>query len=96
MKANYPAKIYDSFSAWEHKFIVEEYIEGDSLSIWMVNKYPFSSESNNENYVKSSINILNQLIKAIKELHNLNIGFGDLQPANIIVSKEEKNKINRF
>lgn len=96
MKANYPAKIYDSFSAWEHKFIVEEYIEGDSLSIWMVNKYPFSSESNNENYVKSSINILNQLIKAIKELHNLNIGFGDLQPANIIVSKEEKIRLIDF
>lgn len=59
MKVNYLVKIYDFFLVWEYKFIVEEYIEGDFLLIWMVNKYLFLLEFNNENYVKFLINILN-------------------------------------
>ena len=95
-QAIYPVEIYDSFVAWEHKFIVEEYIEGNSLSIWIVNNYPFYSKEKNESYMKSSINILNGLIESIEEIHKLGVGFGDLQPANIIVTSEESIRLIDF
>ncbi|WP_251943814.1 class III lanthionine synthetase LanKC [Staphylococcus sp. Marseille-Q5304] len=94
--SQYPVKIYDDFVAWEHKFIVEEYIHGDSLTFWIVNNYPFSSSEKNEEYVKSSIKMLNDLIKSIEEIHSHGIGFGDLQPANIMVTPEERVRLIDF
>ncbi|MEK5251710.1 class III lanthionine synthetase LanKC [Bacillus sp. FSL R9-9530] len=95
-KAQYPVKKISSFRAWEHYFIEEEYIEGDSLSEWLVNNYPFSSNIKNESYTKSCINILNQLIESIHELHRNDIGMGDLQPANIIITPEEQVRLIDF
>lgn len=94
--AHYPVEVYDDFVAWEHKFIVEEYIKGNSLTIWIVNNYPFSSNEKNKEYVKSSVNILNELVKSIEEIHSLGIGFGDLQPANIMVTPDERIRLIDF
>ncbi|MEK4761135.1 class III lanthionine synthetase LanKC [Viridibacillus sp. FSL E2-0187] len=95
-KAKYPVKKISSFRAWEHYFIEEEYIEGDSLSEWLVRNYPFSSDLKNESYTESCVNILNQLIEAIDEIHRNNIGMGDLQPANVIITKEEQVRLIDF
>lgn len=95
-KTKYPVKKISSFQAWEHYFIEEEYIEGDSLSTWQVNKYPFNSSLKNESYTESCINIINQLIDAIKELHSNNVGMGDLQPANVIITPDERVRLIDF
>lgn len=58
--------------------------------------YPFSSNIKNESYTKSCINIINQLIESIHELHRNDIGMGDLQPANIIITPEEKIRLIDF
>ncbi|PJH92503.1 class III lanthionine synthetase LanKC [Bacillus sp. SN1] len=95
---HYPVKIYDFFRAWEHHFIIEEYIEGTSLRTWLAIKYPFyTNEPNKEyQYLKSALNILNQLIDALTEIHNHGIGIGDLQPSNIIITPEENIRLIDF
>lgn len=95
-KTKYPVKKIGSFQAWEHYFIEEEYIEGDSLSTWLVSNYPFSSSLKNKSYTESCINIINQLIDAIKELHSNNVGMGDLQPSNIIITPDERVRLIDF
>ncbi|MEK4905621.1 class III lanthionine synthetase LanKC [Niallia sp. FSL M8-0099] len=95
-KTTFPVKKISSFRAWEHYFIEEEYIEGDSLSEWLVKNYPFSSTLKNESYTEACINIINQLIEAIHEIHEHNVGMGDLQPANVIVTPEEKVRLIDF
>ncbi|ASB92073.1 class III lanthionine synthetase LanKC [Bacillus subtilis] len=95
---HYPVKIYDFFKAWEHHFIIEEYIEGTSLRTWLATKYPFyTNEPNKEyQYLKSALNILDQLIDALTEIHNHGIGIGDLQPSNIIITPEENIRLIDF
>ncbi|RVT56530.1 class III lanthionine synthetase LanKC [Niallia taxi] len=95
-KTKYPVKKISSFCAWEHYFIEEEYIEGDSLSEWIVKNYPFSSTQKNESYTSSCINIINQLIEAIEEIHINNVGMGDLQPANVIITPNEQVRLIDF
>lgn len=92
----YPVKKISSFYAWEHYFIEEEYIEGDSLSEWLVKNYPFSNTVKNESYTRSCINIINQLIDAIEEIHRNNVGMGDLQPANVIITPNEQVRLIDF
>jgi serine/threonine protein kinase len=95
-KTKYSVKKLSSFQAWEHYFLEEEYIEGESLSEWQVMNYPFSSSLKNESYTESCINIINQLIDAIKELHSNNVGMGDLQPANVIITPDERVRLIDF
>ncbi|HFK1453550.1 class III lanthionine synthetase LanKC [Bacillus pacificus] len=95
-KAKYPVKKIDAFKVWEHSFLLEEYVKGEALSGWMVRNYPFSSTKNNELYTKSCVNILTQLIEAIEEIHSFNVGMGDLQPANVVVSEKEEVRLIDF
>ncbi|MFI3547341.1 class III lanthionine synthetase LanKC [Mammaliicoccus sciuri] len=93
---SFPVHIKEHFQAWEHTFIVEEYIEGNSLTTWLATEYPFYSQKNKNIYIKNSIFILEQLIKALDELHNNNIGLGDLQPSNIIINEKLQVRLIDF
>lgn len=95
-KTTYPVKKISSIHAWEHFFIEEEYIEGESLSDRLVRNYPFGSTLKNEAYIDSCINIINQLIEAIQEIHRENVGMGDLQPANVIITPDEQVRLIDF
>lgn len=86
---NQVVTILDSFDEWEHTFIVEEYIEGMDLYDWLARNYPFYNTIPSEQYTQDSIYILNQLINIIKDIHINNVGMGDLQPANIMISENK-------
>lgn len=94
--SEYTVKLIDSFDVWEHTFIVEEYINGGSLYDWLARQYPFYAPEKDNQYVKSSVNIINQLIQAIEETHEKGIGIGDLQPSNIIIDEFEQIKLIDF
>lgn len=42
----------ESFYAWEHRFLVEEYIEGIDLQKWLSKNYPIMKFENLDNYKK--------------------------------------------
>lgn len=94
--SKYPVKKSSAFQAWEHYFIEEEFIEGGDLSQWLVQNYPFNSSVQNESFTRSCINIINQLIEAIQELHRNDVGMGDLQPGNIIITPDEQVRLIDF
>lgn len=80
-------KILDYFKAWEHSFLVEEYIEGLNLTQWVAMNYPFHSNEDVESYSKDIIQIIQNLKQIIVSIHDKNIGMGDLQPSNIIINE---------
>ncbi|MDF2013893.1 class III lanthionine synthetase LanKC [Priestia megaterium] len=90
------AKYKEIFQAWEHTFLVEEYLPGTTLNTWLAAYFPFSDEQDSASYCKTVINILKQLKQAVKDIHSRGIGMGDLQPSNIIISESEDVKIIDF
>lgn len=84
------------FKAWEHTFLVEEYISGTPLNTWLAAYYPFSTNENSKEYCRKIVKILKQIKIALEEVHSRGIGMGDLQPANVMVTKSEDVKLIDF
>lgn len=83
------------FKEWEHIFLVEEYVEGISLQQWVALNYPFENDNQKE-YAKKALKVLDNLQRAIEEIHKHKVGLGDLQPANIIVKEDLTIKLIDF
>ena len=84
----YLAKIEDYGLALKTSqlFLVQEKVEGFTLGEWL------NVESSSEH--KKSI--IEQLVRGVEYLHNIEISHGDLHPGNIIISEEEGEYSLRF
>ncbi|NDI35799.1 class III lanthionine synthetase LanKC [Chengkuizengella sediminis] len=84
------------FQEWEHIFLVEEYIPGNSLKEWVASFYPFSRSQDPIEYLESVIPIIKQLKKAVEDIHSRGIGIGDLQPSNVMITHSNRVKLIDF
>lgn len=80
---------HGTFTSWEHHFLAEEYIEGDTLWDFMAKRNPairgrMTAESA-AGYANEVAGILDQLESAVTQLHKRGYVFADLHPKNIIV-----------
>ncbi|WP_457033156.1 class III lanthionine synthetase LanKC [Kitasatospora sp. P5_F3] len=75
--------------AWEHEFLVQEYVAGQSLSEWLTARYPLIHPGTDEDavteYTREALAIVNQAERALAEIHARGVVFGDLHPRNIII-----------
>ncbi|WUH97797.1 class III lanthionine synthetase LanKC [Spirillospora sp. NBC_00431] len=74
---------------WEHHFVVEEFIEGESLQDAVARRHPLRRPGNTAagraEYARWALDVLDRVGSALDELHARGIVFGDLQPGNVIV-----------
>ncbi|PTL24490.1 class III lanthionine synthetase LanKC [Shouchella clausii] len=80
--------VIDRFQAWEHHFMVEEYVEGINLHSWIGKHYPFMNSADINHHKEKITFILKQLVDIMKNIHLKGLSMGDLQPANIIISDD--------
>ncbi|MCY8981448.1 class III lanthionine synthetase LanKC [Bacillus halotolerans] len=88
--------VLDYFKAWKHVFLVEEFVEGVTLQSWCAINYPFNIENDKNEYISKVKKIINSLIETIKLVHSKDVGMGDLQPQNIMITPESNVKIIDF
>ncbi|OJF15941.1 class III lanthionine synthetase LanKC [Couchioplanes caeruleus] len=76
-------------TAWEHHFLVEEYVEGDNLLDAMVKRQPLLDPEPDPaavaEYVEWVHDVMSGLECALTSVHARGIRFGDLHPANVMV-----------
>lgn len=80
--------VIDKFNVWEHQYLVEEFIDGETLHSWIAKYFPFHDPEiyTNKKYKQDIIKILDQLINIISNMHKNGIVMGDIQPNNILIS----------
>lgn len=92
----YVVNVNNYFTAWQHNYLEEEYVDGSTVDDIIVFQYPFNTEKYKpekvNKYLETAIFISNELIKAIRSIHSQGIAIEDLQPSNIIYS-EKKHRI---
>ncbi len=89
-------KALDYFTAWENKFLVLEFVEGVSLYSWVSAYYPFSKNADVNNYFSKVVQIVENLEKIVKEMHQNGVAMCDLQPQNILIDEGMKITIIDF
>ncbi|MCH4003681.1 MAG: class III lanthionine synthetase LanKC [Lactobacillus crispatus] len=86
---------YTDFTSWRHHFLVEEYIEGQSLEELLPTEFPFVlGDSKKRNRYKAKIkDILCQLKRVVAEVHSRGIAIGDLSLSNVLVTADNKVRL---
>lgn len=79
---------HDFFPAWEHVFLVEEYIPAPTLNAWVASRYPFPWNADSTTYRDEALIVLRHLARALDAIHDRGIGVGDLQPLNVLVTDD--------
>ncbi len=87
-------ELIDYFEWDGHHFLVQEFIDGDTLSKTFALRYPLNNPKTDEaeaaSYVAWAVGISRQVEETVASIHERGIVFGDLHPFNILVSKDGK------
>jgi hypothetical protein len=80
------------FEEWEHSFLAQEFIKGQSLRDYCVHAtrviYPGGSDAETRVWMDKLVTISRDLIRKIDRLHAHNIIFGDLSSNNVIIDPD--------
>ncbi|WP_033825097.1 class III lanthionine synthetase LanKC [Kitasatospora sp. MBT63] len=80
---------YGLLTAWEHEFLVQEFVEGRSLSEWLTSRYPLIHPGTDEaavaEYTRDALDIVDRLERTLAGIHDRGVVFGDLHPRNLII-----------
>ncbi|MGW6984593.1 class III lanthionine synthetase LanKC [Streptomyces sp. NPDC054932] len=78
---------------WEHHFLVQEHIDGDSLAKAGVLRLPLvrpgATPEAYADYTRWALSVLDKVAAATAVVHRAGIVFGDLHPNNIIVRPDD-------
>ncbi|MGK4584722.1 class III lanthionine synthetase LanKC [Kitasatospora sp. HPMI-4] len=76
-------------TAWEHHFLVQEYVEGEPLNRWLARNYPLVHPDPDAGviaeYREKALRILDGVAQGLRAIHERGVVFGDLHPRNLIV-----------
>ncbi|MFD7101514.1 class III lanthionine synthetase LanKC [Streptomyces celluloflavus] len=76
-------------TAWEHEFLVQEFVEGRLLSEWLATRYPLihpdADEAAVAEYTREALGIVDRIEEVLAAIHARGVVFGDLHPRNLII-----------
>ena len=82
-------RLYNYFTCWEHEFIAEEFVEGQTLGKEMAARFPLVHPAVGREtiagYTAWALGTLERVRQAVDLIHGRGVTFGDLHPHNIIV-----------
>ncbi|ALG12111.1 hypothetical protein AOZ06_39280 [Kibdelosporangium phytohabitans] len=85
-------ELYGTFTCWEHKFLIEEYIEGETLAQAYVARFPLIhpdvTDEQVAEYAEWAQAVLDRVRDGVRVLHRTGIVFGDLHPHNVMVRQD--------
>ncbi|MEV0990696.1 class III lanthionine synthetase LanKC [Streptomyces sp. NPDC049949] len=81
--------LLNTFTAWEHHFLVQEYIEGRTLQQFVATANPLTvpgrDAKQRREYADTVLDVLDQLEGILKAVHATGTVFGDLSPGNVML-----------
>jgi serine/threonine protein kinase len=88
-------EIYGLHTAWEHHFLAEEYVQGNTLFDEVIGRYPVpgrSAEGDAEargSYASWVSTVIGNLARALEDIHERGLCFRDVHPRNVIIRPDD-------
>ncbi|MEU9919578.1 class III lanthionine synthetase LanKC [Streptomyces sp. NPDC051001] len=86
-------RVIEYVKAWEHWFLVTNYVEGVPLLNRIIHKYPLvhaePSTADLEAYFEWVETIVEKIRRAVTEIHERGVAVGDVHPSNVIISADD-------
>ncbi|QWT19412.1 class III lanthionine synthetase LanKC [Bacillus sp. NP157] len=77
------------FAEWEHRFLAEEWLEGDTLRGWLARRYPWlrprATRADVAEYFDEACTVFTSFAHTLQRVHAAGISVGDLSFHNCIV-----------
>lgn len=84
--------VIDSFTLWEHRFLVTAFVEGITLQRWLAVHHPSlraaSTDDEKREYVARALALLDQVRNLVTQLHREGWVHADVHPGNIVVAED--------
>ncbi|MGW3668618.1 class III lanthionine synthetase LanKC [Streptomyces sp. NPDC005141] len=81
--------LHGLLTVWEHRFLVQEFVEGQSLSQWLTARYPLIHPGADDTvvaeYTRDAVAIVERIERILHAMHARGVAFGDLHPRNLIM-----------
>ncbi|NID16450.1 class III lanthionine synthetase LanKC [Luteibacter yeojuensis] len=78
------------FREWEHSYLVEEFIDGDTLRCWLARRYPWlktrATRDDAQRYLREVAEVFTRFAEALELVHDIGVSMGDLSFHNCIVT----------
>jgi tRNA A-37 threonylcarbamoyl transferase component Bud32 len=78
----------DHHRVWDHEFLVQEYVEGETLHQHVLEHHPFLDPAPTPeavaDYTEWALTVLGHVAAGLDSLHARGVIFGDLQPRNVV------------
>ncbi|WP_405754118.1 class III lanthionine synthetase LanKC [Streptomyces sp. NBC_01411] len=85
-------ELIDYFEWGGHHFLVQEFIEGETLSKTFALRYPLNERATSAaeaaRYTRWALDVSRQIEATVAQIHGRGIVFGDLHPFNILVGED--------
>jgi len=85
-------ELLGEFIAWEHHFLVEEYVEGTTLGVELPRRYPYLHPDPTpevlREYTDWALAVVHHVETAIARVHDRGLVFGDLHAGNIQLRRD--------
>jgi len=86
-------EVYGLYTAWEHQFLAEEYIEGQTLFDAVISRYPVvgrgAGDEAMRSYARWVTTVVDNLAEALEAVRERGMCFRDVHPRNIIVRPDD-------
>lgn len=78
-----------AFTAWEHRYLELDYVEGGTLTAWVVRNIHIQ-QGDPQEYARRAVRISRQLIDVVERIHAHGWAVGDLHTGNILVDDQDR------
>jgi len=82
-------EVVEYATAWEHHFLVESFVEGETLNAAFVREYPLvhpnQTPETRAEYARWAVDTVRRVEAGLEQIHRRGVVFGDLHPNNIML-----------
>jgi predicted Ser/Thr protein kinase len=85
------------FEEGEHGFLVEEYLRGETLRLWLGRRYPWlktqTTRDDVSRFLADVVTVYTRIADAVERVHEAGVSLGDLSFHNIIVNADDEVRL---